>query len=742
MQLDVPENQDQFWSAEFSPNGRWFAACLEGPNGPGKLFLWELTSKMPTMHLAALPPDHPRQFAFSPDGERLATVGFDRVINIWDVGGDSFGQPSVAIQTAQDFVGDLSFGHDNQILVAGLGNSVRVWNLKNLEDPNSELVLRGHNKTVRTCVLTRDGRWLATLAGGGRLDTKRTEIALWNLGSNHGQVEPVFLRGPQDEVISMHFVEEENKAISVGRSTVFFWELDLETTLREAKEQSIRHLTLDERRQYAIIPDEFLEYETLVAQAATLWANGWFQKSLQRFQEAVPIAVDVCRRFPEVRDYRSALAEVCDDIAWKVLTCPDLSVRNASLASELVRKAMEYDVNSLASFSTLALVHYREGRWSDSLRAASDTPIRFSPPKVAPVPADRGGFVRQSEAHLISAMANWQIGRRDDAWQSYRAGLARLGSLGDRGLAEEAQALLGHPLPPTAYREMQAEDRSASVGLWATLQVSVSSDPGSALRDLPGQAYAAWKRHTVAISQRRPGEPEVRVTGWQAALEFSGNGYVRVPGLRYDGTHPLTLEALVTPDQIDRPVESVGDIVDAPRVAIQRSAIVSNVEGNGSYLSLRNGRFRFVMSDDKAWYDPQYTATNANSPAQAGRTFHVAGVYDGRFMRLYVDGRLQKQFRWVLGTHIKSDHDFFVGAEPDDRDLPHKFFKGTIDEVRISSTARYTGHFDPPTQELEPDEHTLVLYHFNEGEGEIASDSSGNGRHGKLQGGATWVTVE
>ena len=39
-----------------------------------------------------------------------------------------------------------------------------------------------------------------------------------------------------------------------------------------------------------------------------------------------------------------------------------------------------------------------------------------------------------------------------------------------------------------------------------------------------------------------------------------------------------------------------------------------------------------------------------------------------------------------------------------------------------------------PLEPFEPDEHTLVLYHFDEGAGEQASDSSGRGYHGQLQG--------
>ncbi len=43
-----------------------------------------------------------------------------------------------------------------------------------------------------------------------------------------------------------------------------------------------------------------------------------------------------------------------------------------------------------------------------------------------------------------------------------------------------------------------------------------------------------------------------------------------------------------------------------------------------------------------------------------------------------------------------------------------------------------------PTTPFEPDSHTLLLYHFDEGEGDVAKDSSGNGYDGVIQG-AQWA---
>ncbi len=68
---------------------------------------------------------------------------------------------------------------------------------------------------------------------------------------------------------------------------------------------------------------------------------------------------------------------------------------------------------------------------------------------------------------------------------------------------------------------------------------------------------------------------------------------------------------------------------------------------------------------------------------------------------------------------------------------PGSFFRGTIDEIRISTTARFDKDFTPDAR-FEADKDTLALYHCDEGQGEELKDSSGNGHHGKIVG-AKWV---
>ena len=127
-----------------------------------------------------------------------------------------------------------------------------------------------------------------------------------------------------------------------------------------------------------------------------------------------------------------------------------------------------------------------------------------------------------------------------------------------------------------------------------------------------------------------------------------------------------------------------------------------------------------------------HSSTSAKVPAEQ-RT-HLAVAFDGAEMRTYLDGTPVAKIA-VKPTPGGSGLKYCIGSATWHTTLA---FTGTVDEVRISSIARYTGVF-VPTLRHEPDEHTLALYHFDEGEGDVVKDSSGSNHHGKIVGQAKWV---
>lgn len=206
------------------------------------------------------------------------------------------------------------------------------------------------------------------------------------------------------------------------------------------------------------------------------------------------------------------------------------------------------------------------------------------------------------------------------------------------------------------------------------------------------------------------------------SLEFKGKGQVIIPKLRYDGSHPITLEAWAMPYLRDKEVV--------------RSSVVANLQLAGVGLHHSNGHWMAHFNEGRD-SNAGYASSVSDSVAINNQPVHLAAVYDGNNFILYVDGKPQKYISQVTLKHVPSPFDFMVGADPNGKGQPHQFFEGAIDEVRISKVARYTDDFEP-ARRFQPDKETLVLYHFDEGEGDVAHDASENHYDGKIKG-AKWI---
>ena len=83
-----------------------------------------------------------------------------------------------------------------------------------------------------------------------------------------------------------------------------------------------------------------------------------------------------------------------------------------------------------------------------------------------------------------------------------------------------------------------------------------------------------------------------------------------------------------------------------------------------------------------------------------------------------------------------TEHEFdpylVIGAEKHDADpVAYPSYRGWIDEVRLSTTERYTGsRFTRPFSAFSSDASTAALYHLDEGAGDAIGDASGGGSGG------------
>lgn len=132
------------------------------------------------------------------------------------------------------------------------------------------------------------------------------------------------------------------------------------------------------------------------------------------------------------------------------------------------------------------------------------------------------------------------------------------------------------------------------------------------------------------------------------------------------------------------------------------------------------------------------------------RWYHIAYVWDvDDSMRVFIDGVQHDAVAPCPPVHggVQS---IVLGSGADNLlDTRFETFRGTIDEVRISMTPRYTENFSPQSAPYQPDQYTLALWHFDDGSGLVATDATGNGFDGILgdtlvagNNAPDWVEVE
>lgn len=148
-------------------------------------------------------------------------------------------------------------------------------------------------------------------------------------------------------------------------------------------------------------------------------------------------------------------------------------------------------------------------------------------------------------------------------------------------------------------------------------------------------------------------------------------------------------------------------------------------------ISLMNNRLAFGVNNGSSGTTICGTRNIADS-----QWHHIAiqrRRSDG-YLWLYVDGSLDASVNGPDGdisyrdnrstSFPNSDPFLVIAAEKHDAGSAYPSYRGLVDELRISTTLRYTSTFTRPSQPFSPDGQTVGLYHFNEGSGTTVYDSS------------------
>jgi len=111
--------------------------------------------------------------------------------------------------------------------------------------------------------------------------------------------------------------------------------------------------------------------------------------------------------------------------------------------------------------------------------------------------------------------------------------------------------------------------------------------------------------------------------------------------------------------------------------------------------------------------------------------YYVVGTYDGETIKIYVNGTLENSITWS-GSIAASSSPLFIGRYSDGG----RNFNGIIDEVsfynRSLSIAEIQALYLQTRTQVDQNNTLIAHWKFNEAEGAIANDTSGNENHGTI----------
>ena len=160
-----------------------------------------------------------------------------------------------------------------------------------------------------------------------------------------------------------------------------------------------------------------------------------------------------------------------------------------------------------------------------------------------------------------------------------------------------------------------------------------------------------------------------------------------------------------------------------------RVGVVAKTEGSEYGIFASNGRPEFFIHVGGGY-------RVASAPEQfrlKTRSWsHVAGVYDGRSVRLFINGKEVGRSS-ASGNRLTNMLPLVVGGDVAEDGSMMSPFEGRLEEVRLSKVARYTQNFAPADRHASDDD-TLLLLPCDVAVGAFLPDRSGQKAHAAVTG--------
>jgi hypothetical protein len=240
---------------------------------------------------------------------------------------------------------------------------------------------------------------------------------------------------------------------------------------------------------------------------------------------------------------------------------------------------------------------------------------------------------------------------------------------------------------------------------------------GGAINDIPG--------NNATLTLPAPG----------AANSLGANRNIALFNFSDSTPTPITVKSGLSLDGVD----------DYVKVAKESTFDITNaitIEGWFKIDSWTKPWQAIITKGDSAWRIARAGEGNSlefaigaqslygNKAVNDGRWHHVAGVYDGSKMKLYIDGVLDNE-KAASGPIPTNNYDVWIGANAEQ---PNRNFAGQLDELRVWNVARSQndittnmgGTIDVNTPGL------LGYWKFDEGTGTTTVDAAGNDNNGTL----------
>jgi tetratricopeptide (TPR) repeat protein len=160
------------------------------------------------------------------------------------------------------------------------------------------------------------------------------------------------------------------------------------------------------------------------------------RKAEEHYRNVFALVEEMMTGVPANIQYNPSLANVYNDLAWFLATCPDPQLRDPPHAVELAELAAHRAPNDTRVWRTCGVAHYRAGNYKQSIVALTKA-------------VATGSGVTATDG-LLLAMAYWQLGQHTAARTWYQKGITAEATGCPNGqlfetFRREAATLLGKP---------------------------------------------------------------------------------------------------------------------------------------------------------------------------------------------------------------------------------------------------------------------------------------------------------